>query len=135
MTTSKLASLELTLNAYKSLIADYATRAQQAENMASFLLKEKVEPQELGFIIGQQLQQRSNEKAVQQQALLQATLIALHAGAQSGNDVTLREVVNNVIRDLSMSLSYMIDGGQKQIVPNETNQQEESVNESKGNRL
>lgn len=109
-----VASLELSITAFKSLVSDYAVRAKQAEQMAGRLIADNLtdeQVQALAVLVGQQLDARSTERAVQQQALLQATLIVLNAGLQGG-DESLRSLVNKAVRDLTMALSHMNQPGQ-----------------------
>jgi hypothetical protein len=57
------------------------------------------------------MDQRATERAVQQQALLQSTLITLNSALQ-GDEETLRGLVNKVVQQVTMTLSYMNGTGQ-----------------------
>jgi hypothetical protein len=110
---NKEASLELSLAATKSLISNYAMRARHAEETASRLMSERLstdQVQQLGSVIAAQMEQRANERAVQQQALLQSTLIVLNSALQ-GDEESLRTLVNTTVQQLTMALSHM-NGGQ-----------------------
>jgi hypothetical protein len=110
----QVASLELSLQATKSLLSDYALRTRQAEQMASALMSERLTGEQvtqLGQLIASHMDQRSTERAVQQQALLQSTLIVLNSALQ-GDEQTLRTLVNKVVEQATAALSYMNGTGQ-----------------------
>ncbi len=110
----QVASLELSVAAFKSLISDYSVRAKQAEQMVGRLMGDKLtdeQVQALAVLVGQHMDVKATERAVQQQALLQSTLIVLNAALQ-GDDESLRSLVNKAVRDLTMALSHMNPTGQ-----------------------
>lgn len=110
----KVASLELSLAATKSLLSDYALRTRQAEQTAALLMGEKLtdeQVKQLGQMIAGQMEQKATERAVQQQALIQSTLIVLNSALQ-GDEETLRGLVNKVVEQVTMALSYMNGTGQ-----------------------
>ncbi len=103
------ASLELSLQAFKSLVADYAQRAKHAEATAATLMREKMDAdgiEMLAKLIGAQMEQRATSMAVHQQALIQTTLIALTTASRE-DDATLRDAVNNVQKALTTALAQM----------------------------
>ena len=110
----KVVSLELSLAATKSLLSDYALRTRQAEQTAARLMADRLtdeQVKQLGEMIATQMDQRATERAVQQQALLQSTLIVLNSALQ-GDEETLRGLVNKVVEQTTMALSYMNGTGQ-----------------------
>lgn len=110
----KVASLELSLAATKSLLSDYALRTRQAEQTAALLMGEKLtdeQVKQLGQMIAGQMEQKATERAVQQQALIQSTLIVLNSALQ-GDEETLRGLVNEVVKQVTSALSYMNGTGQ-----------------------
>ena len=71
-------SLNTSLSALKSLLSDYALRSTQAETMAGRLMVDKLSPEQFREVLGllrEQVAVRSKERAVHQQALIQATII------------------------------------------------------------
>jgi len=107
--SSREASLELSLQAMKSLLSSYVLRAKQAEQTAALLMQEKLTEAQLEVLhstILAQLEQHSAERSVQQQALLQASLVTLNAAASSP-DETCRTLVNTMLKDLTLALSHM----------------------------
>src|SRR5271156_1814624 len=104
-----LESLNMSLTTLKSLLSDYALRANQAEAVAGRLLSDKLSLEQFGEILTlmrEQMNVRANERSVQQQALIQATLISLEVAAR-GDDKTLRATVNEVTKQLTMAQSHM----------------------------
>ena len=102
-------SLNLSLSALKSLLSDYALRSSQAETIAGRLMTEKLSTEQFKEVLvtmGQHLTARSTERAVHQQALIQATLISLEAGLR-GDEQTIRETVKDVVKQLTLAQSHM----------------------------
>lgn len=111
-------SLNMSLTALKSLLSDYAMRSTQAETMAGRLMVDKLNPEQFRQVLGlvqEQMETRSKERAVHQQALIQATIISLESAARS-DEPTLRQTVNDVVKQLTLAQSHM-NGS-----PNNTNQ-------------
>jgi hypothetical protein len=70
-----LESLNMSLTVLKSLLSDYAMRANQAEALVGKLMAEKLSPEQLTDLartVSAQMEMRSTERAVHQQALIQA---------------------------------------------------------------
>jgi predicted LPLAT superfamily acyltransferase len=75
-----LESLNMSLTVLKSLLSDYAMRANQAEAIANKLMFDKLEDSQLNVLImsmREHMDLRSKERAVHQQALIQATVLSL----------------------------------------------------------
>jgi len=105
-----LESLNMSLTVLKSLLSDAAMRANQAEAIVGKLMAEKLTPeqfQSLARTISEQMEIRSKERAVHQQALIQATIISLEAASQCRDEATLRTTVNSVTKQLTMAQSHM----------------------------
>ena len=108
-------SLNLSLSALKSLLSDYALRSSHAEAIAGRLLTDKLSPEQFQQVLvtmREQLEARSKERAVHQQALIQATIISLESAAR-GDEATLRTTVNDVCKQLILAQSKM-NGSPKQ---------------------
>lgn len=106
---SREASTALALQSMKTLLSGYAQRANHAEQTTAILMKEKLSPDDMAqlhAVVVAQIDQRSADRAVQQQALLQATLITLNTAASS-DDQTCKTLVNTMLRELTMALSHM----------------------------
>lgn len=113
------ASLELSLTATKSLLSDYSLRARQAEQTASMLMRGALTDEQLkefAALVGQQMDVRNTERSVQQQALLQMTVVALNAALQAeGEDRTA--LLTNIVRDLTSAISHLQPQAPKQPSP------------------
>lgn len=120
LTVNSVETLNMSLAALKSLTSEYVQRAQHAEQTAGILMQDKL-PQdllrELVLALSEQMNQRGKERAVQQQAVLQATLIALVA-ATKRDDANMRQEVEHVIKELTRALSVMNDTQQPRRVNN-----------------
>lgn len=101
---SREAGLEVSLKATKSLLADYALRTKQAEEMTALLVKDRVDMNEVAKLIATHFHERGADAALHYGALVEVTVTALNAAAQ-GDDETMRTLVNSVLRDLTMALS------------------------------
>ena len=115
-------SLNMSLSALKSLLSDYALRSTQAETMAGRLMVDKLSPEQFREILGlmrEQVEVRSKERAVHQQALIQATLISLYAGLR-GDEQALRTAVNDVVKQLTLAQSHMNGSPGKPSQPSQT---------------
>lgn len=110
-TLSSVETLHMSLAAMQAVSSEYVQRAQHAEQAAGILMQDKL-PQELlrqlTLAMVEQMNQRGKERAVQQQAVLQATLIALTA-ATKRDDANMRQQVEHVIKELTRALSVMND--------------------------
>jgi galactokinase len=110
-TLSSIETLHMSLAAMQAVSSEYVQRAQHAEQAAGILMQDKL-PQELlrqlTLAMVEQMNQRGKERAVQQQAVLQATLIALTA-ATKRDDANMRQEVEHVIKELTRALSVMND--------------------------
>lgn len=104
------ASLELSLSAVKSLVSDYAMRARHAEEAAQRLqgTTEWTEEQikSFGQMVATHMDQRSLERSVQQQAIIQATVVALGLALQAEADER-QGMLTNMLRDLTSAVQHM----------------------------
>src|SRR4051812_37140951 len=108
-TANSIESLNMALTALKSLLSEYAIRAQHAEQAAGVLMRDKLPDEklrELAALVSEQIDVRSKERAVHQQAVMQATLVALTHACKL-DDAAMRHEVNNVVVELTRSLSIM----------------------------
>lgn len=108
---SQEANLQLSIVALKSLLSEYALRTKQSEQMCSMLLTEKISPEVLmntvTLLMTEHSENRSLERAVHQQAVLQSLVIAL---TQLNNSESLADVlsqVNTIVQSLTLSISSM----------------------------
>lgn len=78
--------LEVSVAALKALVADYALRTQQAELLTSRLIDSNLDDAAkiaLFEVVQKQLEARAHDRAVHQQAVLEATCFALDAALAS----------------------------------------------------
>jgi len=104
-----LESLNMSITALKSLLSDYALRANQAEAITGRLLGEKLDDQQFRSLViamNEQMTVRGTERAVHQQALIQATVLSLEAALRDSGD-SLKAQVQEVTKQLTMSQSHM----------------------------
>lgn len=101
--------LEMSLNAAKSLLSDYAMRARQAEAATQLLITQKMDADGIArfaTLVGSHMDLRSKERAVHQQALLQNVLAALSL-VGGADEATLRSTVNNTVKQITIALGHM----------------------------
>jgi hypothetical protein len=120
--------LNMQVTSLKSLVSEYASRANQAEQLASKLMQgiDQVKAVEIGGMISRHMDIRSKERAIHQQAVLQATLMAL-TSTLNMECAEARTVVNTVIGNLTMVLGSMTEtqrGNNPNIEQTTTNSQE-----------
>ncbi len=108
MDTQRTESLHATITALKSLVSEYSLRANQAEQLSSKLMGDldQVKAHEVAAMIISHMEVRSKERSVHQQALIQATLVALTSTIKQ-DEKTLRGVVNTVVGSLTTALGSM----------------------------
>lgn len=97
--------LELSVTALKSLLADYALRAKQAEETAGLLMAKTLDDvgrMHLFQLLQQHIEARAHDRAVHQQAVIQTTCLAL-ATALSQDDESLRDAVVRIHKNLSLA--------------------------------
>jgi hypothetical protein len=95
----KIAMLSVTLSSLQSNLSEYALRARQAEEMVG-LLSSSWDHAQIGALLGKHMDQRSNERAIHQQDIIQTTIVALNAALKC-DDEGLREIVNKVAKELT----------------------------------
>lgn len=107
-------SLELQIASLKATLSDYVLRVRQAEQTAGQLMaqahKEKWEYaqiQEFAAIVAKQIDARSQERAVQQQGVLQATVLALSAALKEQEETKKSKMLVNILRELSSSVQHL----------------------------
>jgi hypothetical protein len=107
-------SLNLQIASLKSLLSDLSLRARQAEQTAGHLMAQAhhekwtdEQVKEFSGVISRQIDARSQERAVQQQAVLQATLFAMNAALKESDDAKKSRMLVNILRELSTSVQHM----------------------------
>jgi hypothetical protein len=100
-----IASLELRVTSLVSALSDASIRARQAEEMCG-LMQSNWDMQQVVELIVRHMDQRATERAVQQQSLIQTTIVALNQ-ALAGSDSELKEIVNTVVKELTMATSTL----------------------------
>lgn len=107
-------SLELQIAALKSTLSDYVLRVRQAEQTAGELMaqahREKWDDDQIkafGAIIAKQIDARAQERAVQQQGVLQATVLALGTALKEADDAKKSKMLVNILRELSTSVQHL----------------------------
>jgi len=104
------ASLELSLAAMKSLVSSYVLRAKQAEELAGRLLMEKLNPEQmtmLQVLVSEQIKLKAYERSIQQQAVIQATLMAVNGCLQSQDAEKQQQMLRDMVRDLTICVEHM----------------------------
>lgn len=117
---TKIASLELQVAASKSLIADYAVRAQQAEQAASQAIAQAqrgwtdAQVKLFATLIAEHMDRRAQERAIHQQAILQATILAL-TQALNADTETQQKMLQTIIRETTTAIQHIsnIEKGEK----------------------
>lgn len=108
---STVESLNLSLTAHKSLLSEYALRTKQAEQLANTLLNDRVPAEVMYNLVGELMKEhsehRASERAVHQQAVLQAALFALQQVQYTEDLEQVRSIVNNVVSQITLSLGAM----------------------------
>ncbi len=104
----RTASLELSLAATKSLVSDYSLRARQAEEAFARLVHglDKQNLFEFEAAIGRHVNVRAHERAVHQQAILQATLVAIGAALEADEE-SRKQILQQVFKDLTISVQHL----------------------------
>jgi hypothetical protein len=112
-------SMNLQIASLKSMISDLALRARQAEQTAGHLMAQAhhekwtdAQIQEFAAVVARQIDARSQERAVQQQAILQATVLAMNAAMKESDEKKERMLVN-ILRELSTSVQHLEKIGSK----------------------
>lgn len=106
------ATLEFQLITNRALLSDYALRTKQAEMTAGRLTAQmlgswsKEQVQSFVELLNDQMQARATERAVQQQAILQATVVALNA-AMSAEPETKEKMLKTILRELTASVQHL----------------------------
>jgi hypothetical protein len=105
------ATLELTLAATKALVSDWALRAKQAEQAVGMLSAAATstwtdeQMKAFAALIGQHMDQRARERSVHQQAVLQATALALtHAIKAEGEEQ--QQMLRDALRDVTTAITH-----------------------------
>jgi hypothetical protein len=102
-------SLNMSISVLKSLLSDYALRANQAEAITGRLMSDKLDDQQFKALLhamSEQMDVRSKERAVHQQALIQATIISLEAASKE-DEAKFRASVVEVVKQLVTAQSHM----------------------------
>lgn len=103
------ASLELSLAATKSLVSDYSLRMRQAEEVASRAILGQMTDEQIEVfarLVGAHMEVRAVERSVHQQAILQATTIALNAALQASQEEQ-KEMLTAMLRDLTSAVQHL----------------------------
>jgi hypothetical protein len=107
-------SLELSLAATKALVSDYALRTRQAEEAFHRLVRglEKSDLTEFEATLGRHINIRAHERTVHQQAILQATLIALGAALKAEPEER-DQILHQMFKDLTLSVQHITTQAQR----------------------
>jgi len=101
----RIASLEVTMASLQSTLSDYALRARQAEELVA-LHSQNWDMESISQTVIRHVDQRAEERAVHQQSLIQATILALTT-ALKGDEQELRQLVNTVVQELTKATMNM----------------------------
>lgn len=116
---TKIASLELQVAAGKALIADYATRAQQAEQAANRAISQAQrgwtddQVRLFASLITEHMDRRAQERAIHQQAILQTIVIAL-TQALNADAETQKTMLQTIVRETTTAVQHIADIQQKE---------------------
>ena len=101
----KIASLQMMAASYQSTMSEAQQRARHSEELCH-ALSSNVNMEQVAELVIKHVGERSNERAVHQQALMQATVTALSTALKMQDD-SLRNCVNNVCQGLTRALGTM----------------------------
>jgi hypothetical protein len=110
--SAKIASLELQVAANKALVSDYAVRAQQAEQAANRAIattqRQWTDAQVKAFaaLITEHMERRAQERAIHQQAILQATLLALNEALKADAE-TQKAMLQTIVRETTTAVQHI----------------------------
>lgn len=108
----KVASLEMTLASLKATLSEAHARARHAEEMVA-LMQSNWDMQQVADVIKKHINQRAEERAIHQQALIQATIVSLNTALHSKEPI-MNETVNTVLKGLTQALGTMHEINVKQ---------------------
>ncbi len=107
-------SLNLQIASLKSMLSDLSLRARQAEQTAGHLMAQvhhekwtDAQIQAFSAIVAKQIDARAQERSVQQQAVLQATVFAMNAALKETEDFKKSRMLVNILRELSTSVQHL----------------------------
>jgi hypothetical protein len=107
-------SLNLQIASLKSMLSDLSLRARQAEQTAGHLMAQAhhekwTDAQIATFsgIVAKQIDARAQERSVQQQAVLQATVLAMNAAIKETDNAKKARMLVNILRELSASVQHL----------------------------
>lgn len=103
----ELASLRMSVASLQSQMSDYALRARQAEQMFN-MLQNDAPWAAISQLLIEQMDQRSSERSVHQQNLIQNT-VTLLTTALSYDDAQVRATVVKVVQGLTRALTTIHD--------------------------
>lgn len=104
MTQSRETALQLSIDALKSMVADYALRTKQAEELAGRLLMDADEKLKatIGEVITHQMSLRANDRAVHLQAVLNTSCLALNAALKIEGEEQ-RTMLIQILKDMTLA--------------------------------
>jgi hypothetical protein len=107
-------SLNLQVASLKALVSDLSLRARQAEQTAGHLMAQAhhekwtdAQIQVFSGIVAKQIDARAQERAVQQQAVLQATVFAMNVALKEADADKKSKMLLNVLRELTTSVQHL----------------------------
>jgi Na+/phosphate symporter len=101
----KVQSLSVTYAAMQSTLSENVQRARHAEEMVG-LLQTQPMMEQVAQLVSKHIEERSRDRSVHQQALIQTTAVSLGTALQ-GNEEQLRALVNTVVRGLTAASKTM----------------------------
>jgi hypothetical protein len=107
-------SLNLQVASLKAMISDLSLRARQAEQTAGHLMAQAhhekwtdAQIQVFAGIVAKQIDARAQERAVQQQAVLQATVFAMNVAIKEPDNAKKSRMLSNILRELTTSVQHL----------------------------
>lgn len=93
-------SMSVTVQAYKSVVSDYALRTKQAEEMVTVLMNDKIPQDRLSTEVVNKVYEHMNARGVERSAqylgLLQTTLMALTEIQKHKPDPDILEIIKSL---------------------------------------
>lgn len=94
-------ALQLQITSYKSLVGDLSLRCRQAEQLAEIVVNKTLNTEQMQALVvqcvGEHFTTRQTERTVQQQAVIQATLVFVNTMLQGIKTADIASVETNLV--------------------------------------
>ena len=103
-----IASLNLTLSSYKSLLSEYAQRTRHAEELVGLHLQ-GANFESIAQVVKKHMEERSNERFLHLVSIVQTTILLL-TEAQTANTLEeLKELIGSAVKSLIMCMGSLTE--------------------------